>query len=281
MLLSLVTTSCRLHVFGKTVELRPGSISLARTAAELASLLVQAAHIQQLQKKLSDVQQQLEKETRRAQLLEQELSHLRSMTLQHTRHEPTSSSAAGAQPIPGHQSAVTHGHETEPELQPEMRPRSHSIDGKPSRASYNPTELHRVPSAPTQHASHMRKAGSMDRAVSSALHAVSGAYLKEQHAQQSSLLRRRQAPMSDAESQVQLFIEQAQPVVLSETSSTVTISKQAFELLVLKDRAINAVKEGITIADCSLTDSPLIFTNDAFSKITGYSREEALGKNCR
>ncbi|DBA80043.1 TPA: hypothetical protein ACH3X2_007536 [Trebouxia sp. C0005] len=46
-------------------------------------------------------------------------------------------------------------------------------------------------------------------------------------------------------------------------------------------RAINAVKEGITIADCSLPDHPLIFANDAFSKITGYSREEALGKNCR
>lgn len=242
---------------------------------------MQAAHIQQLQEKLSDVQQQLEKETRRAQLLEQELSHLRSLTLQHTRHESTSSSAAIAQAVPAQQAAVAHAHETEPKLQPELRPRSRSIDGKPSSASYNPTELHRVPSAPTQHASHMRKAGNMDRAVSSALHAVSGAYLKEQLAQQSSLLRRRQAPMSDAESQVQRFIEQAQPVLLSETSNTVTISKQAFELLVLKDRAINAVKEGITIADCSLIDSPLIFTNDAFSKITGYSREEVLGKNCR
>ncbi|DBA80042.1 TPA: hypothetical protein ACH3X2_14277 [Trebouxia sp. C0005] len=70
-------------------------------------------------------------------------------------------------------------------------------------------------------------------------------------------------------------------LLLGETSNTVTISKQAFELLVLKDRAINAVKEGITIADCSLPDHPLIFANDAFSKITGYSREEALGKNCR
>ena len=127
----------------------------------------------------------------------------------------------------------------------------------------------------------MRKAGDLDRAVSSALHAVNGAYLKQQLAQQSSSLQQRQEPMSDAESKVHRFIEQAQPVVLSETSHTVTISKQAFELLVLKDRAINAVKEGITIADCSLLDHLLIFTNDAFSKITGYSREEVLGKNCR
>ena len=127
----------------------------------------------------------------------------------------------------------------------------------------------------------MRKPGSMDRAIKSALHAVSGAYLKEQAAQQSSSLQKRQQAMSEAESKVHEFIEQAQPVLLQQTSSTVTISKQAFELLVLKDRAINAVKEGITIADCSLPDHPLIFTNAAFSKITGYSREEVLGKNCR
>ena len=245
------------------------------------SLAVQAAHIQQLQEKMSDVQQQLEKETRRAQLLDQELSHLRSLTLQHTRRQSEISSAAAAEPEPSQQSVTAHIHQTEPNLQADLLPRSQSVDGKPSSASYNPTDVHRMPSAPTQHTSSMRKAGNLDRAVSSALHAVSGAYLKQQAAQQSSSLRKRQEPMSDAESKVHRFVEQAQAVLLSETSSTVTISKQAFELLVLKDRAINAVKEGITIADCSLPDHPLIFTNDAFSKITGYSTEEVIGKNCR
>ena len=253
----------------------------ANRGSELKLLVMQAAHIQQLQEKLSDVQQQLEKESRRAQLLEQELSHLRLLTLQHTRHKPANSSAAAAQPEAGQQSMMAHIQDKEAILQPDLRPRSQSIDGKPSSASYNPTEVHRVPSAPIQHASSMHKAGNLDRAVSSALHAVSGAYLKQQAAEQSSSLRQRQKPMSDAESKVHRFIEQAQPSLLSETSSTVTISKQAFELLVLKDRAINAVKEGITIADCSLPDHPLIFTNAAFSKITGYSREEVLGKNCR
>lgn len=166
-------------------------------------------------------------------------------------------------------------------LQPDTRPRSRSIDGKPSTVKYNPTEVHRAPSCPIQPAGSLRKAGNLDRAVSSALHAVSGAYLKQQAAQQSSRLQKRQQPMSDGESKAYRFIEQAQPVLLGGTPSTVTISKQAFELLVLKDRAINAVKEGITIADCSLPDHPLIFTNDAFSKITGYGREEVLGKNCR
>jgi diguanylate cyclase (GGDEF)-like protein/PAS domain S-box-containing protein len=40
-------------------------------------------------------------------------------------------------------------------------------------------------------------------------------------------------------------------------------------------------RDGITIADCSLPDYPLIFVNPAFEKMTGYSLEEVNGKNCR
>ena len=245
--------------------------------------MLQAAHIQQLQEKLSETQQQLEQESRRAQLLEQELEHLRSLTLLHTERKSASSSAANAQPQPepGQQPAKAHIDQPDHKLQPQQRRRAQSIDGKPSSVAYSPVEVHRMPSAPTQKGNPMRKPGSMDKAIKSALHAVSGAYLKQQAAQQSSSQQKRQQPMSEAESKVHQFVEQAQPVLLQETSSRVTISKQALELLVLKDRAINAIKEGITIADCSLPDHPLIFTNDAFSKITGYSREEVLGKNCR
>ena len=38
---------------------------------------------------------------------------------------------------------------------------------------------------------------------------------------------------------------------------------------------------GITIADMRKPDSPLIYVNNAFSVITGYSRELAIGYNCR
>jgi PAS domain-containing protein len=62
---------------------------------------------------------------------------------------------------------------------------------------------------------------------------------------------------------------------------SVTISREAFELLRLKDRAMDNTKEGITIADCSLPDMPLIYANEAFARITGYSVAESLGKNCR
>ncbi|KAG1657707.1 hypothetical protein FOA52_002511 [Chlamydomonas sp. UWO 241] len=62
---------------------------------------------------------------------------------------------------------------------------------------------------------------------------------------------------------------------------TITISKNEYELLLLKDQAISVLHEGITIADARLPDMPLIFANAGFSKITGYSWPETLGKNCR
>lgn len=49
----------------------------------------------------------------------------------------------------------------------------------------------------------------------------------------------------------------------------------------LKERALAAAGEGITIADARLQDMPLIYVNRAFELLTGYSREEALGSNCR
>ena len=44
---------------------------------------------------------------------------------------------------------------------------------------------------------------------------------------------------------------------------------------------MDAVLEGITIADASRPDMPLIYVNRAFARITGYSVADAIGKNCR
>ncbi len=52
-------------------------------------------------------------------------------------------------------------------------------------------------------------------------------------------------------------------------------------LTLLKDRALSAAAEGITIADARLPDRPLIYVNAGFERLTGYSREEVLGRNCR
>jgi len=38
---------------------------------------------------------------------------------------------------------------------------------------------------------------------------------------------------------------------------------------------------GVTLADPDLEDSPIIYANKAFERLTGYSQEEIIGHNCR
>jgi PAS domain S-box-containing protein len=38
---------------------------------------------------------------------------------------------------------------------------------------------------------------------------------------------------------------------------------------------------GVTLADPDLPDMPIVYANEAFEKITGYTREEVIGRNCR
>lgn len=49
----------------------------------------------------------------------------------------------------------------------------------------------------------------------------------------------------------------------------------------LRNQAMEAASEGITIADLRLPDAPLIYVNAGFEKVTGYSRAESVGRNCR
>lgn len=52
-------------------------------------------------------------------------------------------------------------------------------------------------------------------------------------------------------------------------------------LLALKDRALDAALEGITIAGARQPDNPLIYVNHGFEVITGYVAADVLGTNCR
>lgn len=45
--------------------------------------------------------------------------------------------------------------------------------------------------------------------------------------------------------------------------------------------AVRATRMAMVITDPCLADNPIIFVNDSFLKLTGYDREEILGKNCR
>lgn len=53
------------------------------------------------------------------------------------------------------------------------------------------------------------------------------------------------------------------------------------EQLKLHDRAMSASSCGITIADALHADVPLIYINEAFTRLTGYTPGETLGRNCR
>lgn len=51
--------------------------------------------------------------------------------------------------------------------------------------------------------------------------------------------------------------------------------------LQLLHRAIAATNNGVTISDMRRADRPLVFVNQAFLQLTGYSSEDVLGRNCR
>jgi len=63
--------------------------------------------------------------------------------------------------------------------------------------------------------------------------------------------------------------------------SDVTERKNAYEEAALFKKVIEAVDTGVTIADPSQEDCPLIYANEAFTTMTGYSLDESLHKNCR
>lgn len=57
------------------------------------------------------------------------------------------------------------------------------------------------------------------------------------------------------------------------------LSQEAQSALMLC--AIESARNGIVITDPSREDNPIIYTNPAFTEITGYSADEILGVNCR
>lgn len=57
--------------------------------------------------------------------------------------------------------------------------------------------------------------------------------------------------------------------------------KPLLEELKMSRRVMQSVTNGITIADATLPDLPLIYVNPAFERMTGYTLDEVRGRNCR
>lgn len=57
--------------------------------------------------------------------------------------------------------------------------------------------------------------------------------------------------------------------------------RQAESALQLRDRAIAATSNGILITDPNQPDNPIVYANPGFERLTGYSADEVLGRNCR
>ncbi|MDW7745964.1 EAL domain-containing protein [Halomonas sp.] len=47
------------------------------------------------------------------------------------------------------------------------------------------------------------------------------------------------------------------------------------------ERGVEASVNGVLIADAGEPDLPIIYANDAFQRMTGYTRDEIIGRNCR
>lgn len=74
--------------------------------------------------------------------------------------------------------------------------------------------------------------------------------------------------------------ENGLPVEYVSIRTDITEIKRSQEQVRLLARALEASGNGITIADASRPDLPLVYVNPAFERMTGYSREEILGRNC-
>ena len=77
------------------------------------------------------------------------------------------------------------------------------------------------------------------------------------------------------------YDSEGRPVRMIGTVKDITERKQAEADLVMRDRAIQAVNQGIVITDPNLPDNPIVYVSPGFERMTGYASAEVVGCNCR
>jgi PAS domain S-box-containing protein len=75
--------------------------------------------------------------------------------------------------------------------------------------------------------------------------------------------------------------EDGSVVAIQGVGRDITDRRERQRELHLKTRAMDEADIGISIADLSEPDEPLVYVNEGFERVTGYPAEEALGDNCR
>jgi PAS domain S-box-containing protein len=85
-------------------------------------------------------------------------------------------------------------------------------------------------------------------------------------------------PDSDAEALVERVVELARQ---DHIAGTLEAPDTAAANLRLAQLTMDEAPVGITVADPTEPDEPLIYVNEAFERLTGYDKHEALGRNCR
>ncbi len=73
------------------------------------------------------------------------------------------------------------------------------------------------------------------------------------------------------------FGERTWVVAAHENISQSALAEQGLQL---RNRAMAAADEGITITDATQTGNPIIYANSGFLRITGYTLDQVLGRNC-
>lgn len=94
-------------------------------------------------------------------------------------------------------------------------------------------------------------------------------------------LQRRAGPPQIVDVQIApLFDDAGRIVFLMPFAVDVTTRETATSELRLRDRALQAVSQGILIADATAAGMPIVYASPAFSTLTGYTEDEVRGRSC-